>query len=179
MAANPFRKQASRRAERILRSATASRWLAKAVFNRSDQLQQRLGEAAGQLKLLARMLLDWTAGRYRQVPWGTLLTITGALVYFLMPLDAIPDPIIGLGLLDDVDLVQQLTRREGSMNHVVPFGEVPLRGGIGDLSRRCVGACWHLNRRRFGRGAMLDHVPQSRLVQRALQLHAAGRPLGD
>ena len=105
MAANPFRKQASRRAERILRSATASRWLAKAVFNRSDQLQQRLGEAAGQLKLLARMLLDWTAGRYRQVPWGTLLTITGALVYFLMPLDAIPDPIIGLGLLDDIGVL--------------------------------------------------------------------------
>jgi len=79
--------------------------LAKAVFNRSDQLQQRLGEAAGQLKLLARMLLDWTAGRYRQVPWGTLLTITGALVYFLMPLDAIPDPIIGLGLLDDIGVL--------------------------------------------------------------------------
>jgi len=82
MAVNPFRKEASRRAERILRSATASRWLAKAVFNRSDQLQQRLGEAAGQLKLLGKMLLDWASGRYRQVPWGTLLTITGALVYF-------------------------------------------------------------------------------------------------
>ena len=68
-------------------------------------LQQRLGEAAGQLKVLARMLLDWTTGRYRQVPWATLLTITGALVYFLMPLDAIPDPIIGLGLLDDMGVL--------------------------------------------------------------------------
>jgi uncharacterized membrane protein YkvA (DUF1232 family) len=105
MAANPFRRQATRRAERILRSATASRWLARAVFSRSDQLQQRLGEAAGQLKLLAAMLLDWAAGRYRQVPWATLLTITGALVYFLMPLDAIPDPIIGLGLLDDMGVL--------------------------------------------------------------------------
>ena len=105
MAANPFRRQAPRRAERILRSATASRWLARAVFSRSDQLQQRLGEAAGQLKLLAAMLLDWATGRYRQVPWATLLTITGALVYFLMPLDAIPDPIIGLGLLDDMGVL--------------------------------------------------------------------------
>jgi len=55
--------------------------------------------------MLARMLLDWTTGRYRQVPWTTLLTITGALVYFLMPLDAIPDPIIGLGLLDDMGVL--------------------------------------------------------------------------
>ena len=105
MAANPFRRQATRRAERILRSATASRWLARAVFSRSDQLQQRLGEAAGQLKLLAAMLLDWATGRYRQGPWATLLTITGAWVYFLMPLDAIPDPIIGLGLLDDMGVL--------------------------------------------------------------------------
>lgn len=105
MAANPFRKEAFRRAERILRSATASRWLAKAVFNRSDQLQKRLGEAAQQLKLLAQLLLDWAGGRYRQVPWGTLLTIAGALVYFLMPLDAIPDPVIGLGLLDDMGVL--------------------------------------------------------------------------
>ena len=105
MAANPFRRQATRRAERILRSATASRWLARAVFSRSDQLQQRLGEAAGQLKLLAAMLLDWATGRYRQIPWATLLTITGAVVYFLMPLDAIPDPIIGLGLLDDMGVL--------------------------------------------------------------------------
>ena len=75
------------------------------MFSRSDQLQQRLGEAAGQLKLLAAMLLDWATGRYRQVPWATLLTITGALVYFLMPLDAIPDPIIGLGLLDDMGVL--------------------------------------------------------------------------
>ncbi|MGB2059522.1 MAG: YkvA family protein [Alcanivorax sp.] len=115
MAANPFRRQATRRAERILRSATASRWLARAVFSRSDQLQQRLGEAAGQLKLLAAMLLDWATGRYRQVPWATLLTITGALVYFLMPLDAIPDPIIGLGLLDDMGVLAkswQFARQE-------------------------------------------------------------------
>ncbi len=105
MGANPFRKEASRRAERILRSATASRWLARAVSQRSDALQQRLGEAAEQLKLLAQLLLDWATGRYRQVPWATLVTISGALVYFLMPLDAIPDPIIGLGLLDDIGVL--------------------------------------------------------------------------
>ncbi|MED5387278.1 MAG: DUF1232 domain-containing protein [Pseudomonadota bacterium] len=105
MGANPFRKEASRRAERILRSATASRWLARAVSQRSDALEQRLGEAAEQLKLLAQLLLDWATGRYRQVPWATLVTISGALVYFLMPLDAIPDPIIGLGLLDDIGVL--------------------------------------------------------------------------
>ena len=102
MAANPFTGQALRRAERILRSATASRWLSRAVFLRSDRFRQRLGDAADELKLLAGLLRDWATGRYRQVPWSTLVSITAALVYFLMPLDAIPDPLVALGLLDDM-----------------------------------------------------------------------------
>ena len=55
--------------------------------------------------LPGRFSIALTSSSNRQVPWATLLTITGALVYFLMPLDAIPDPIIGLGLLDDMGVL--------------------------------------------------------------------------
>jgi len=112
---NPFRVEARRRAGRILRSATATRWLVQAVFNRSDQFRARLGDTFADLILLASLLRDWGTGRYRTVPWGTLLTITGALVYFLMPLDAIPDPIVALGLMDDVAVISRtlkLTRTD-------------------------------------------------------------------
>ncbi|MFT6636945.1 MAG: uncharacterized membrane protein YkvA (DUF1232 family) [Alcanivorax sp.] len=112
---NPFRVEARRRAGRILRSATATRWLVQAVFNRSDQFRVRLGDTFADLILLASLLRDWVTGRYRTVPWGTLLTITGALVYFLMPLDAIPDPIVALGLMDDVAVISRtlkLTRTD-------------------------------------------------------------------
>ena len=115
MPVNPFRVEARRRAGRILRSATATRWLVQAVFNRSDQFRARLGDTFADLILLASLLRDWVTGRYRTVPWGTLLTITGALVYFLMPLDAIPDPIVALGLMDDVAVISRtlkLTRTD-------------------------------------------------------------------
>ena len=115
MPVNPFRVEARRRAGRILRSATATRWLVQAVFNRSDQFRARLGDTFADLVLLASLLRDWVTGRYRTVPWGTLLTITGALVYFLMPLDAIPDPIVALGLIDDVAVISRtlkLTRTD-------------------------------------------------------------------
>ncbi|WP_290516932.1 DUF1232 domain-containing protein [Alcanivorax sp.] len=115
MPVNPFRVEARRRAGRILRSATATRWLVQAVFNRSDQFRVRLGDTFADLILLASLLRDWVTGRYRTVPWGTLLTITGALVYFLMPLDAIPDPIVALGLMDDVAVISRtlkLTRTD-------------------------------------------------------------------
>ena len=115
MPVNPFRVEARRRAGRILRSATATRWLVQAVFNRSDQFRARLGDTFADLILLASLLRDWVTGRYRTVPWGTLLTITGALVYFLMPLDAIPDPIVALGLMDYVAVISRtlkLTRTD-------------------------------------------------------------------
>ncbi|WP_339345287.1 DUF1232 domain-containing protein [uncultured Alcanivorax sp.] len=115
MPVNPFRVEARRRAGRILRSATATRWLVQAVFNRSDQFRARLGDTFADLILLASLLGDWVTGRYRTVPWGTLLTVTGALVYFLMPLDAIPDPIVALGLVDDVAVISRtlkLTRTD-------------------------------------------------------------------
>ena len=108
-------RPARRRAGRILRSATATRWLVQAVFNRSDQFRARLGDTFADLILLASLLGDWVTGRYRTVPWGTLLTVTGALVYFLMPLDAIPDPIVALGLVDDVAVISRtlkLTRTD-------------------------------------------------------------------
>lgn len=115
MPVNPFRAEARRRAGRILRSATATRWLVQAVFNRSDRFKARLGDTFADLILLASLLRDWVTGRYRTVPWGTLLTITGALVYFLMPLDAIPDPIVALGLVDDIAVISRtlkLTRTD-------------------------------------------------------------------
>lgn len=54
------------------------------------------------------MLYDWALGRYPNIPASTLLSITGALVYFMMPLDAIPDPILALGLLDDLGVLAKV-----------------------------------------------------------------------
>ena len=115
MPVNPFRLEARRRAGRILRSATATRWLVQAGFNRSDRLKGRLGETFSDLILLASLLRDWVTGRYKNVPWGSLLTIAAALVYFLMPLDAIPDLVVALGLMDDVAVISRaltLTRSD-------------------------------------------------------------------
>lgn len=60
------------------------------------------------MRLLAGMLYDWATGRYPDLPRTTLLSITGALVYFMMPLDAIPDPILALGLLDDLGVLTRV-----------------------------------------------------------------------
>jgi uncharacterized membrane protein YkvA (DUF1232 family) len=63
------------------------------------------GQEWRRLMALLRMLKAWSSGRYKDVPKKTLLLSTAALVYFLSPIDLIPDFIPVVGVLDDVTVV--------------------------------------------------------------------------
>ena len=57
------------------------------------------------LVTLASLVKAWAAGRYTEIPWRTILMATGALVYFLNPLDVVPDPVPFAGYLDDATVI--------------------------------------------------------------------------
>lgn len=50
---------------------------------------------------LGRMVKAYALGQYREIPWKPLLMITAVVIYFVNPIDVIPDWIPGLGLTDD------------------------------------------------------------------------------
>jgi uncharacterized membrane protein YkvA (DUF1232 family) len=54
-----------------------------------------------QLRAVLRLLRAYWTGAYRDVSRTTLVTLLGAVIYFVMPIDAIPDWIVGVGFLDD------------------------------------------------------------------------------
>ena len=49
--------------------------------------------------VLGRIIKAYANGQYRTIPWKTFLIIVAAALYFVNPLDLIPDllPIVGLG----------------------------------------------------------------------------------
>lgn len=51
--------------------------------------------------VLGRLIKAYALGQYRQVPWKTLLLITAAIIYFVNPLDLVPDLVPLTGLTDD------------------------------------------------------------------------------
>ena len=83
-------------------------------FNRLiAEAQEKLANAAAKardalyegLDIMLRMLTAYSKGEYRAIPWRTLLIITAAVIYFVMPLDFIPDLLPMIGLADDVAII--------------------------------------------------------------------------
>jgi len=54
---------------------------------------------------MLRLLKAYAKGEYKETPWRSLLMIIAAVIYFIMPVDFIPDFIVGIGLLDDVAVI--------------------------------------------------------------------------
>ena len=57
------------------------------------------------LQTCLRLLRAYANGRYRGIPAASLVSIVAWLIYFVMPVDSIPDFILALGLVDDAALL--------------------------------------------------------------------------
>lgn len=102
-----FFKKATGRAGRYASNGTRLFELAKKVLTKAQKggVKEGLAEAQVQIQLLVRLIRAYAAGEYRRLPWKSLLSVVGVLLYFVSPLDFIPDFLPIVGLTDDVALV--------------------------------------------------------------------------
>ena len=59
---------------------------------------------------MMRMVRAWAMREYRAVPWKSLVYIVGAIVYFVNPIDVIPDVLVGIGFIDDAAVAAAVVR---------------------------------------------------------------------
>jgi uncharacterized membrane protein YkvA (DUF1232 family) len=57
------------------------------------------------LMAFLRLVRAYAKGEYREVPWQKLVLIVAAILYFLTPIDVIPDFVLGIGYLDDAAVI--------------------------------------------------------------------------
>ena len=73
-----------------------------AVARKGNAQGNRLGKLKSDLRLLQALCLAYWRGEYRAISPKALVTIVAGLLYFVSPLDAIPDWLLGVGFLDDI-----------------------------------------------------------------------------
>jgi uncharacterized membrane protein YkvA (DUF1232 family) len=80
------------------------------AVTRKGESGARFARLRGDLKLLQGLCAAWWRGEYRAINSQALLAVVAALVYFLMPLDMVPDWLLGVGLLDDLAVLAWVLR---------------------------------------------------------------------
>jgi uncharacterized membrane protein YkvA (DUF1232 family) len=97
-------------AEAVVADRHEAEALAEAVLERSRRYRKALGEIWRYVQALARMLRAYARHEYTDIPWRSLVMVAAALLYFLMPLDFIPDFLLG-GLVDDAAVIAFVVRQ--------------------------------------------------------------------
>lgn len=68
-----------------------------------------LASAQEQLHTLVDLVSAYVQGDYRDISATTLVSVVAALLYFVAPLDALPDFLFGWGLLDDAAVISYVS----------------------------------------------------------------------
>lgn len=118
-----FFKNAKGKAGRYAKNSARLVELAKEVIGKLQTVgfKGNLSEFQASVQLLIRMVRAYAAGEYKGLPWKSLVSIIAVLVYFVSPIDLIPDFLPVIGITDDVALVVWLIKTLG--DDVRKFGE--------------------------------------------------------
>jgi len=111
-----FFKKAQGKAGRYAGNASRLFELAKEVMGKLKGVgfKGNLAEFQNSVQLLIRMVRASASGQYKALPWKSLVSIVAVLLYFVSPIDIIPDFLPVIGITDDVALVIWLIKTLGS-----------------------------------------------------------------
>jgi uncharacterized membrane protein YkvA (DUF1232 family) len=92
------------KAQAVVQDAVRLNQLANDVQGKIKTNEGRIKSFWLDLKSLHQMTIAWVRGEYREVPYRTVVSAVAALVYFVNPLDLLPDFLLG-GFIDDALVV--------------------------------------------------------------------------
>ena len=108
MSKNPFFNLALNKASRLLGKKARILSLLAQLGQKVTKVKWKEIRAADlqeKLFVFGRLLKAYTLGRYREIPWKTLLLITAVIIYFINPVDLLPDWLPILGFSDDFSVL--------------------------------------------------------------------------
>lgn len=98
---NPAYKKAWNKAGAYLKDSRRMNVLVVQATAKANKQISALSGIRESLLASLRLMKAYANGLYREIPWQSLLMIVASIIYFVMPVDTIPDFILGFGLVDD------------------------------------------------------------------------------
>ncbi len=93
----------------ILLLTTLARKLKQTDFTKENTVQVK-----EKFFILGRLLRAYAQGEYRAVPWKSLLLVVAAILYFINPIDLLPDLMPVVGLTDDLAVLFMVYKSIGA-----------------------------------------------------------------
>ncbi|MBW3127940.1 YkvA family protein [Hymenobacter profundi] len=112
VASSPFFKKFLGKAEEYLSKPLRIKQLLNDAYQKArekNELGSLAHEAWETVQTLIRLVRSASTGEYTGLPASSILAAVAVLIYFLSPIDVIPDFIPVIGLLDDVALIAWFT----------------------------------------------------------------------
>lgn len=111
-AVRTFSSGSANKAGKVVQDAEKTTRLINSALRKSEGLSDKsLGELWDYFKALLRMIEASVRRRYVGASWQSLALAVGAIIYFVNPLDIIPDFAFLAGYLDDVTILAFVIRR--------------------------------------------------------------------
>jgi len=98
-------------ASRVLRRRFRVLYLVRRAYRQMLSHSNVLSAVWTDMQTMMRLLLRWVDRSYRRVSWTPLVLIAGALLYFVVPLDVVPDALGAVGFVDDVTVISTVVGR--------------------------------------------------------------------
>ncbi|MEN9449131.1 MAG: hypothetical protein RJA25_2421 [Bacteroidota bacterium] len=100
-----------RQAERLISSDTLVSKLLDTVFLKVGELTDDWYKLQDSIIALARMVSAWAKGDYKNISTSSIIAVIAALIYFVNPIDLIPDFIPVIGQIDDIIVLGYLIKK--------------------------------------------------------------------
>ena len=102
------------KAEEYIRDPEKSKQLYEEALKKAKEKEKNKGPLAdlwNSLTALFRLLHAYIRHEYTDIPWGSLVLVVVAILYFVLPFDLIPDWIPIAGFIDDAAVIAFVIRQ--------------------------------------------------------------------
>ena len=93
------------KAQEYFNNKERSETLLKEALGKAAEKKGALSEVWEKLNLLIVVSRSWIKGEYKEIPKNSILMIIATIIYFVSPIDLIPDILAGFGFFDDAAVI--------------------------------------------------------------------------